>query len=295
MRVEAESRAQGGRVAGGSPTPGQEMYHRGTFRYYPQSVQPLAAPGSGARRCLRVVPGKDNGCWRGNSQRGPGVTIGTIATDNMVYKQGYTKFSAREARGGLLSDRPRAKQRRAIMNKFRFLKASLPGAAIALASLAFAAVLVTDAIADGLEVVADKGVKHAKLEAFLVTLDGGEEKTIAFAGPFEVFARCILGVESTSRDEILIKVTSSEPGWWEDDGGPFAAGVERNVLTLSNDFGVPTYSEDTRDFSAIGPDAGGKLFYVAIEGNTVGLGLNIFGHKCIAVGVISIIEEKEEH
>ena len=80
------------------------------------------------------------------------------------------------------------------MNYRSFLKDSLTGAAIALASLAFAAVLVTDAIADGLEVVAE-GVEDAESEAFFVTMDtDGEEKTIAFAGPFEVFARCATAV-----------------------------------------------------------------------------------------------------
>ena len=179
-----------------------------------------------------------------------------------------------------------------IMNKRRFLKDSLAGAAIALASLAFAALPLTDAIADELEVVGAEGVEDVEFREFYVTMDtNGETVTIAFAGPFRVFARCLL--EGPNR-KVLIGVTSSVTGWSVTRfptalSGP---GQEVDVLNTSTvDTGFRyDRSSLTGQFSAIGPDAAGHLFYVAIDSSTVGLGVNILGHKCIAVGMVTLME-----
>ena len=115
----------------------------------------------------------------------------------------------------------------------------------------------------------------------------GEEKTIAKAGPLEVFARCNL---SGSASRLRIFVTSSVAGWFSTlSPGPTAAGVERQI----NNTGLstpPRYIVIIDRFSAIGRDEDGDLFYVSIDGETQGLGTNIFGFRCFAVGNVSVMK-----
>jgi len=123
----------------------------------------------------------------------------------------------------------------------------------------------------------------------------GEEKTIATAGPLEVFARCRLG--DGGEDFVEVVVTSSEPGWICAELGVrcdattlLGSGALSVALRLRTPAGQLKYALDADGSNAIGPDAEGALFFISIDGDTLGLGLNIFGHKCLAVGIVSIME-----
>ena len=86
-------------------------------------------------------------------------------------------------------------------------------------------------------------------------------------------------------------------GWFEEDESdssgtntPLAAGQEVQVFCEDHTTGGAEFNNDIDEFSAIGPNSDGELFYVGIDGETLGLGLNIFGHKCLAVGTITLME-----
>ena len=164
------------------------------------------------------------------------------------------------------------------------------------ASFATMPVTVPDAIAGSFKVKGERKVEKDKFKPFFVTLDFGEEKTIAKAGPFKVFARCIV-IPAGGPDIVRIIVTSEEAGWFAEtdedpiaNGGPFAADAEAAALQEAFPTGLPIYSNNPDKFSAIGPDDDGDLYYVSIDGDTVGLGLNIFGNDCLAVGNVSIMK-----
>lgn len=120
---------------------------------------------------------------------------------------------------------------------------------------------------------------------FYVVLDGdGAEQTIATNGALEYFARC--RVDDAGSDRIQIIVTSTQDGWFEEDaGGPQAAGAEIIQFTTSTGLATPIYSDDIDEGSAVAPDGS----YVGIDGEMTGLGLNIFGHDCIAVGNVFLV------
>ena len=115
---------------------------------------------------------------------------------------------------------------------------------------------------------------------WITILDGdGAEETIATNGALEFFARC--RVNDGGQDRIQIFVTSSVDGWFEEDtGGAQTAGTEILMFQSNIATGNPSYQEDIDEGSAVAPDGS----YVAIDGEMLGLGLNIFGHSCIAVG-----------
>ena len=140
----------------------------------------------------------------------------------------------------------------------------------------------------GLNVVAAQGITEMVAESFFVTLDtDGEESRIASAGPFELFARCSVG----STDKIEILVRSTVGGWFEPMiTRPIKADEERVVFSDSANGDQSTYENNVDRFSAVGPDENGRLFYIAIDGETVGLGLNIFDHECLAVGTVTLAE-----
>ncbi len=170
------------------------------------------------------------------------------------------------------------------MNKRKFLKNSLLGALTALATVAFAAMSVTTAIAGDLEVVGDESVEDGITKGFAVTFDASGEKTIAFAGPLEVFARCSV---SGAFARITIFVTSSVAGWFNTRfNGPRGAG-QRDEIS-SNAATRPFYTDELDQFSATGPDNDGTLFYISIDGDDRGLGLNVFNNRCIVNGDVTV-------
>jgi len=181
------------------------------------------------------------------------------------------------------------------MYKLKVHKNSLLGAVTGLAGLLFAAMPVTNAIADGegLEVVGEDGVEDAEHRAFFVTMDtDGEEKTIAVAGPFEVAARCDF-VAGNNTDVAIVFWTSTTPGAFNANIGPDAtANQERTgfvVVQLSGNKGMTDFRNSGR-MNLFGQDADGTLYQVVIEGDTLMIGLNVFGHRCIFAGQISLVE-----
>ena len=122
------------------------------------------------------------------------------------------------------------------------------------------------------------------LTPFYITLDGDTEATIAINGPLEYFARCT--VDAGGRDKIEILATSTEDGWWDEDGfWPLRADDEVLVFLEIGATGQSRYDNDTNEGSAVAADGS----YIAIDGDTLGLGLNVFGHDCIAVGTVIVI------
>lgn len=128
----------------------------------------------------------------------------------------------------------------------------------------------------------------AERESFYITLDGdGTTATIATHGPFTYFARCV--VNDTGEDRIEIVATSSVSGWLEEDENdfgssnpPLAAGVEVIAWeAFVNPSGGVLYTQ-LSEVSAIAPDGS----YLALDGESGGVGLNLFGHDCLVVGNI---------
>ena len=109
------------------------------------------------------------------------------------------------------------------------------------ASFATMPVTVPNAIAGSLKVKGEKGVKKDKFKPFAVALNSdGEEKTIAKAGPFTIFARC--GINDGGADFLEILATSDEAGWFGNDiSGPNPAGDVQDVFELEVLTGVAVY------------------------------------------------------
>ena len=151
-----------------------------------------------------------------------------------------------------------------------------------------AAVTVEKLGQDVLDMTASSGAD------FYITLDtDGAEETIATNGPLTYFARCLVNVEEPPgsmnfEDRVEIVATSSVSGWFESgesdsngtDNPPFSAGEQEVVFEQD---GVPNgriYDDVVDDSSIVAP--GG--FYLAIEGDTSGAGLNILNHDCLVTG-----------
>ena len=131
------------------------------------------------------------------------------------------------------------------------------------------------------DTVASSAASVAERQSFYVTLDINlAEQTIATNGPLEYFVRCFINDGGSDRVEII--ATSSVAGWYEEDNGSAAlpALQEEIILSNSNPTGDDDYENEIDDGSMVGPDGS----YMAVDGETVGLGLNIFGHRCVAVG-----------
>ena len=139
-------------------------------------------------------------------------------------------------------------------------------------------------------------------QSFYAVLDGnGSTETIFQNDTFTVFARCLLdfvdppGSANPPRDFVQILATSTVSGWFGDDGefpigtgsdGPFNAGDQVIFLEESADPGVPEYDDDIDEFTAAAPNGA----FVAVDGEATGLGLNIFGHDCIAIGNVYSVQ-----
>ena len=126
------------------------------------------------------------------------------------------------------------------------------------------------------------------LVPFFLTMDrDGPEQTIAANGPLEIIAQCFAEPIGETLN-IRIFVTSEVDGWRTSDGGSDErdAGAEigmfrENVPLEGERYRKGTLVADvTTVISAVAPDGS----YIAIEPDTLGVGLNILGHDCIAVG-----------
>jgi hypothetical protein len=132
---------------------------------------------------------------------------------------------------------------------------------------------------------AEAKVLESKTKHFYITLDGdGVSKTIALFDPFRVFVQC--QVNRNGKDKIKIFVKSSAGGWFVNDrNGPLAAGKRVALFSEDETTGEAEYTDDDGEGSA----AAGNGAYLSIDGETLGLGLNVFGHDCVAIGTVTFI------
>lgn len=137
----------------------------------------------------------------------------------------------------------------------------------------------------------------AERESFYTTIDvpGGATsvtQTIATHGPLTVFARCLLNQPIGAgqfEDRLEIVVTSTTSGWFEDDfsdepdgNRPFDAGDQ--VISESESVNPPgsAFYDNLEASVSVAPDGS----YLALDGDTGGMGMNIFGHDCVVMGNI---------
>ena len=118
---------------------------------------------------------------------------------------------------------------------------------------------------------------------FYVVLDAdNSESTIATHGEFRVFARC--RVNDAGQDRIRIIVTRTSAGWFANRTGTAAQAADAEVDLLARNVATNTalYQVDFDDGNALGPD--GTM--VAIDADSTALTLNLFGHRCLAAGIL---------
>jgi hypothetical protein len=133
---------------------------------------------------------------------------------------------------------------------------------------------------------AEAKVLESQTKRFYITLDGdGASKTISLFAPFRVFAQCL--VNRNGKDKIKIFVKSTTGGWFVNDrNGPLEAGQRVVLFSEDETTGEAEYTDDDGEGSA----AAGNGAYVSISGETLGLGLNVFGHDCVAIGTVTFIQ-----
>jgi hypothetical protein len=121
---------------------------------------------------------------------------------------------------------------------------------------------------------------------FYITLDGEAEQTIATSGPLKFIARCTLSNPgSPGEATVHVVATSTENGWFYSAGGllgPFNAGFEDNVFSASAPIGTAQIIQGGNSVILINDS-----FCLTIDAETLGLGVNIFGHDCVVVGTVS--------
>ncbi len=125
-------------------------------------------------------------------------------------------------------------------------------------------------------------VKSSSEKDFYVVLDGDKDKeTIAILGPLKVFAQC--RVNQDGFDEIKIFATSSQGGWFDSESGNGHPKGKR-ILLFSEDDNTGDRKYDDDGGTSVASRSG---HVIAISG--LGLGLNIFGHDCVAIGTATLI------
>ena len=112
------------------------------------------------------------------------------------------------------------------------------------------------------------------MQPFFETLDVGETVTLATNGSLEFKVRCT-GTDATPTLELFF--TASVDGWF--CRGTRLAGDECTYIGNNTSSG-PSYTYRIDWGSAVTPDGN----YIGVDGETTGLGFNIFGHDCLAVG-----------
>jgi hypothetical protein len=129
-------------------------------------------------------------------------------------------------------------------------------------------------------------VPRGEVRSFFVTLAGGQSSVIAQEGPLTWRAVC--KENDAGADRIEIEVESSVPGAFveQNSSTPMTAGTPQAVLTNSVATGSTNYGNDIDESSATAPDG----TYTGIDGETVALGLNVFGHRCYTAGHITVLK-----
>ena len=137
----------------------------------------------------------------------------------------------------------------------------------------------------------------AERESFYMAIDvpsgaTSTTQTIATHGPLTVFARCLLNQPlggGQFQDRIEIVVTSSTSGWFEEDTSGDPAGnlplnAGEQAISQSDSVNPPgsAYYEVLEESVSVAPDGS----YLALRGESGGVGMNLFGHDCVVIGNI---------
>ena len=127
---------------------------------------------------------------------------------------------------------------------------------------------------------AEARVLNSSQKRFYVTLNGdGSKATIAKIGTLTIFAQCEL--DPLDEDEVKIVVKNSKGPWFESEDGKALRGGQRVVLlSESEESGESTFEDED---GAVATKSG---LYVTVD---AGLGVNVFGHDCIAAGTVTSI------
>ncbi len=70
---------------------------------------------------------------------------------------------------------------------------------------------------------------------------------------------------------------------FEEDEGPLTADTPVAAYSHSGSTTDPSYENDIDDGSTVAME-GTTGSYIGIDGETIGLGLNLFGHDCVVAG-----------
>lgn len=130
---------------------------------------------------------------------------------------------------------------------------------------------------------AEAKVLDSSQKDFYVALNGdGSKKAIAKVGTLTIFAQCEL--DPLDEDEVKIIVKNSKGPWFESEDGKALRGGQRIVLlSESDESGESTFEDEDASVTT------GKGLYVNVQ---AGLGVNIFGHDCVAMGTVTTIVGK---
>lgn len=134
----------------------------------------------------------------------------------------------------------------------------------------------------------DTIVTNENYLTYVHRLDGDQsEVVIAENGPLTAFARC---TSDPGGDEIEVFFTATVDGWWEEDSGPHSSGDEIDVMSNTGDADSAEYEDDIDETSAVAEEDG-VIYYIGMDGETTGLGLNIFGHDCLVAGSVFLQQD----
>jgi hypothetical protein len=135
----------------------------------------------------------------------------------------------------------------------------------------------------------DTGGALERADFFITMERDGPDETIATNGPFEIFARCHTNVLGDLN--FFIRLVAEVDGWWGSSGaghGPYVAGEElqmfaHSISSTSEERGFYNGSNvGSEASSAVAPDGS----FIAIDPETLSLGMKILDHDCIAVGSV---------
>jgi hypothetical protein len=144
----------------------------------------------------------------------------------------------------------------------------------------------TEIVADARQkagLVAERADSAASVDGFTRYIEqlntDAQEVTLAQNGPLRYFARCTVDDGGTDRIEVFIESSVAAFA----SGDDLAPGVPVQMFSNSSDAATPNYDNSIDDGSA-SAQQDGRLFYLAIDGETLGLGLNVFGSECYVAG-----------
>jgi len=120
---------------------------------------------------------------------------------------------------------------------------------------------------------------------FAAFLDvNGETRELVTHGPLKYSAKCL--INDGGVDKIQVFVDSTAANWQDTNTGGGAGNPANTPVKMFESAGTtnnPYLDRDTSMGSAAVQSAG-KTFSLGIDGQTLALGLNVFGHRCYVAG-----------